>query len=55
MAPLPAAVWKGGEEWQKANGKEQMENGFVSHLKFTVCHLPFEIPFSSFPAQQARE
>ena len=29
-------------KWQKAKGKIQI------HLPFALCHLPFEIPFSSF-------
>jgi len=31
------------EEWQTANGKEQMANGFPGHLKFAVCHLKFSL------------
>jgi hypothetical protein len=37
------------DQWQKANGKEQMANDFRPLLKFAVCHLPFEILFSRFP------
>jgi len=31
-----------------AKGKEQMANVFLAHLKFAVCHLPFEILFSNY-------